>query len=206
MVDDGGPGRELEERMEMKTKITIKGAQDTDRVLTVPNAVTVLRLLLLFPVCWFILTDRIDINTLILLGVWASTDWVDGLLARLLKQRSALGKMLDPLTDRVGIALVLACLTIAGIVPWGLVAAVVITDAAAAAFVGRAALGGRVGVTWLGKIRTGLMFVGIVGLLVGELVPALDTPAYVLMLLAVVLHVVVGISYVVAAHRTRVRS
>lgn len=187
-------------------KITIKGAQDTDRVLTVPNAVTVMRLLLLFPVCWLILTDQINVTTLILLGVWASTDWIDGLLARLLQQRSAFGKMLDPLTDRVGIALVLASLTIAGIVPWGLVAAVVITDAAAAAFVGRAALGGRVGVSWLGKIRTGLMFVGIIGLLVGELVPALDTPAYVLMLSAVVLHVVVGIRYVVAAHRTRVRS
>ena len=52
-----------------------------DRVWTVPNAITLLRLALLAPVCWFILTGtQGSWLPVILLGVWASTDWVDGLL------------------------------------------------------------------------------------------------------------------------------
>lgn len=190
----------------MNTTINLQGDQDTDRVLTVPNAVTVLRLVLLFPVCWLILTRQINLTALILLAVWASTDWVDGLLARLLKQRSTVGQILDPVTDRVGIALVLACITIVGILPWGLISAVAVTDLVAVAVVGRPALRGELGVSRLGRARTGILFVGIVVLIAAELVPVLGTPAYILVLIAVVLHVLAGLGYVLAVLRRRVRS
>lgn len=190
----------------MNTTINLKGVQDTDRVLTVPNVVTMLRLILLFPVCWLILTRQINLTALILLAVWASTDWVDGLLARLLRQRSTFGQILDPVTDRVGIALVLASITIVGILPWGLIAAVVVTDVVAAAVVGRPALRGDLGVSRLGKARTGILFVGIVFLIMAELVPLLATPAFALVLIAVILHVLAGLGYVLTVLRSRVSS
>jgi cardiolipin synthase (CMP-forming) len=84
---------------------------------TVPNAVTLIRLLLM-PVCaWLLGTGRYGWG-LALTAVVGSTDWVDGWLARRFGQVSRVGQLLDPLADRLLIASVAIALVIRGVVPW----------------------------------------------------------------------------------------
>jgi len=84
---------------------------------TVPNAVTLARLLLM-PVCAYLLaTGRFGWG-IALTAVVGSTDWVDGWLARRTGQVSRLGQLLDPLADRLLIASVAIALVIQDVVPW----------------------------------------------------------------------------------------
>jgi len=84
---------------------------------TVPNAVTLARLLLM-PVCAYLLaTGRFGWG-IALTAVVGSTDWVDGWLARRTGQVSRLGQLLDPLADRLLIASVAVALVIQDVVPW----------------------------------------------------------------------------------------
>jgi cardiolipin synthase len=84
---------------------------------TVPNAVTLVRLLLM-PVCaWLLATGRFGWG-IALTAVVGSTDWVDGWLARRTGQVSRLGQLLDPLADRLLIASVAIALVVQGVVPW----------------------------------------------------------------------------------------
>ena len=84
---------------------------------TVPNAVTLVRLLLM-PVCAYLLaTGRFGWG-LVLTALVGSTDWVDGWLARRYGQVSRLGQLLDPLADRLLIASVAIALVIQGVLPW----------------------------------------------------------------------------------------
>jgi cardiolipin synthase len=84
---------------------------------TVPNAVTLVRLLLM-PVCaWLLATGRYGAG-LVLTAVVGSTDWVDGWLARRTGQVSRVGQLLDPLADRLLIASVAIALVVRGVLPW----------------------------------------------------------------------------------------
>ena len=84
---------------------------------TVPNAVTLLRLLLV-PVCAYLLGTGHYGWGLAMTAVVGSTDWVDGWLARRYGQVSRVGQLLDPLADRLLIASVAIALVIQGVVPW----------------------------------------------------------------------------------------
>ncbi len=92
---------------------------DTDRILTVPNCLSFLRLLAIPVFGWLILAGH-DIAAVVLLMISAATDWFDGYLARVLHQTSELGARLDPVADRLYILTALVTLTIRGIVPWWL--------------------------------------------------------------------------------------
>ncbi len=93
------------------------GAKDepqevSDRLLTVPNAISLARLLVL-PVIYLDLVDGRLLRAFVLLVVFALTDWLDGYLARRLDQVSRFGTLLDPISDRalflvVGISFVIA--------------------------------------------------------------------------------------------------
>lgn len=174
-----------------------------DRVWTIPNAVTVLRLLLLAPVCWAVLTGRHGSWwPVVLLGVWAATDWVDGLLARLLDQRSRLGAALDPLADRLGIIGVTLTLAAASVIEWWIVAVILGTDVVVTALAFRAAHRGHLDVSWVGKVRTAALFVAVLLLVMGKTVWAPAAPAGQALLLAgVALHLVAGAGYIAAARR-----
>ena len=84
---------------------------------TVPNAVTLVRLLLM-PVCAYLLATGRYGWGLVLTAVVGSTDWVDGWLARRYGQVSRVGQLLDPLADRLLIASVAIALVVRGVVPW----------------------------------------------------------------------------------------
>ncbi|HEY3714001.1 MAG TPA: CDP-alcohol phosphatidyltransferase family protein [Jatrophihabitantaceae bacterium] len=98
------------------------------RVVTVPNALSVLRLLGVPLFLWLLLGPHADIAALIVLALSGFTDWADGVLARRLNQTSKLGALLDPAADRLYIIATLVGLTLRHIIPWWLAAVIVGRD------------------------------------------------------------------------------
>jgi len=96
-----------------------------DRVLTVPNAISVARLAGVPVFLWLVLGPHADWWAVGLLIVAGLSDWLDGKLARAWNQQSRLGQVLDPAADRLYIAATLAGLAIRGIIGWWLVAVLV---------------------------------------------------------------------------------
>lgn len=175
------------------------------RVVTLPNAITLARLLLLVPVCWLIVTGAEGSwLPVVLLALWASTDWIDGVLARALHQESRVGEVMDPIADRIGIIGVTLALALGGAVDWWILGIIAAVDVATLAFAGTAARDGSIHVSWAGKVRTALLLTAIVVLLLGHTVLDWATPVgMTLMVLGVGLHVVAGIDYIVQARRPR---
>ena len=68
---------------------------------TIPNLISVLRLLAVPWFLWLLLHDDRPIAAGILLAILGATDWVDGYIARHFDQGSKIGKILDPIADRV---------------------------------------------------------------------------------------------------------
>jgi cardiolipin synthase len=101
---------------------------DTDRVLTLPNMLTMLRLAGVPLMLWLILGPRADGFAVLVLAVAGFTDWLDGYLARTWHQRSRLGQMLDPVADRLYILAALIGLALRDLIPWWLVAGLVARD------------------------------------------------------------------------------
>jgi cardiolipin synthase len=93
----------------------------TDRVFTVPNLLSFLRLLGVPVFLWLVLGPEADGLAVLLLAVSGFTDYLDGKLARQWNQISRVGQILDPLVDRLYIAAILIGLAIRDIVPWWLV-------------------------------------------------------------------------------------
>lgn len=100
----------------------------TSRVWTIPNALSVLRLLGVPLFLWLVLGPRSDGWAFIVLVIAGVTDWLDGYLARRLDQRSTLGALLDPLVDRLYIAATLLGLALRGFIPWWLVLVLVLRE------------------------------------------------------------------------------
>ena len=71
-----------------------------DRLFTVPNLLSVLRLLGVPLFLWLLLGPHADVAALAVLALSGISDWADGVLARRLNQASRLGELLDPLADR----------------------------------------------------------------------------------------------------------
>ena len=94
---------------------------DTERVLTVPNILSFIRLLGVPLFLWLLLERHSDIWAVVVLAVGGATDWLDGYLARKWNQRSRVGQVLDPMADRLYILATLVGLALRSIVPWWLV-------------------------------------------------------------------------------------
>lgn len=93
----------------------------TDRILTVPNLLSFLRLLGVPLFLWLILVPKADGWAIILLLISGLTDYLDGLIARKFNQISRLGQLLDPVADRLYILATLIGLVLREIIPWWLV-------------------------------------------------------------------------------------
>ncbi len=128
----------------------------SNRVLTVPNIVTIVRLLLIPVFLWLLLGERNRIAAAVMLGLLGASDWVDGYIARHFDQESELGRIIDPISDRVLLAAAVIGLLIDGTAPrWVLVLVIVREVAVSVAVVARAAAGARrMDVTWSGKAGT----------------------------------------------------
>ncbi len=126
-----------------------------DRILSLPNVVTSLRLVLV-PVFVVLLVEpnhRGWFAAAVLLAALGSTDWVDGQLARRLDQVTNLGKILDPTADRVLLATAAIGILAVGAVPLPVaVIALVREGVVAIAAIGLAVAGvRRIDVTLVGK-------------------------------------------------------
>lgn len=103
-------------------------AEPSDQVWTIPNALSVLRLLGVPLFLWLLLGPKADLWAFAVLAIAAITDWADGKLARMLGQTSKLGTLLDPAADRLYILATLIAFLIRGIVPWWVVAVLILRD------------------------------------------------------------------------------
>jgi cardiolipin synthase (CMP-forming) len=109
---------------------------DENRVITVPNALSVLRLAGVPLFLWLLLAGDHrgdDVWAIVVLALGGISDWADGKLARLLNQYSRLGELLDPAADRLYILAALVGLGVRGVVPWWGVGLLVLRDLVLAA-------------------------------------------------------------------------
>jgi cardiolipin synthase (CMP-forming) len=96
-------------------------------VLNIPNLLSFLRITLV-PVFLWLLLEELFLAAIVVLAVAGLTDFLDGYLARKLNQTTKLGKMLDPVADRLYIFATLLALSATGYVPWWLAGLVILRD------------------------------------------------------------------------------
>lgn len=89
----------------------------TDRMLTVPNLLSLVRLLGVPLFVWLVLAVEADGLAVLVLVAAGATDYLDGKLARRWNQISRMGELLDPIADRLYILAAVVALTLREIVP-----------------------------------------------------------------------------------------
>ena len=144
---------------------------DTDRIWTVPNALSLARLLGIPLFLWLVLVERADVWAFVVLVIAGASDWFDGYLARRLNQQSSLGEILDPLVDRLYILATLIGLALRDVIGWWLVALLVGRDLVLLVLLPMLRRSGRLAlpVTFVGKAGTFALLWGFPLLLLGSL-------------------------------------
>jgi cardiolipin synthase len=99
-----------------------------DRLLTIPNLLSVIRLALVPVFLWLLLGPKADGWALAILVYAGVSDWADGKIARLFNQTSRLGAMLDPAADRLYTLATVVAFVVRDIVPWWIAALLVLRD------------------------------------------------------------------------------
>jgi len=142
-----------------------------DRIWTVPNILSLARLLGIPVFLWLVLVERADVWAFVVLVVAGASDWFDGYLARRLDQQSALGEVLDPLVDRLYILATLIGLALRDVIGWWLVGLLVGRDLVLLALLPMLRRSGRIAlpVTFVGKAGTFALLWGFPLLLLGSL-------------------------------------
>ena len=141
-----------------------------DRVLTIPNALSVVRLILV-PVFIYLLLVDSNAWAVAVLMFSGFSDWADGKIARLFdNQSSRLGALLDPAVDRIYMIVIPVAMAVDGIVPWWLVGTLIGRDVVLALTLpilrsrGLTALT----VTYIGKAATFALMSGFPLVLLGQ--------------------------------------
>jgi cardiolipin synthase (CMP-forming) len=104
------------------------GQDPADRLLTVPNTLSMLRLSGVPLFLWLLLGPHYDLLAVLVLALSGLTDWLDGKLARILNQASRLGALLDPAADRLYTLSTLFAFAMREILPWWVVGVLVGRD------------------------------------------------------------------------------
>lgn len=171
---------------------------------TIPNAISLLRLLLLAPICVLLVREGPDTLSVVLLLCWALTDWVDGFLARRLGQVSRIGEALDPVADRIGLVGIVLSLALVSLVPWVALVVIAVVDVVVLLGSGASALRESLGVSWVGKARTAILMTSVF-LLAAASAWWPDAVAWcrALLWLGTGLHVIAGAGYLLTAWRRR---
>jgi cardiolipin synthase len=130
------------------------------RIVTIPNVITLARLACIPLFVWLLADDEL-LGAAVLLAVLGATDWIDGWVARRFDQGSDLGKVLDPVADRILLLVAGIALIVQGSVPLVVGMLVLVREAIiSVAVLALAAAGARrIDVQWVGKAGTlALMF------------------------------------------------
>jgi len=143
----------------------------TDRVLTIPNLISFLRIGLIPVFVVLIVNPDTTFAGLMLFAAVLATDWVDGAIARATGQVSRLGKVLDPVADRLAIAAGLIALVVRGAFPLWAALLILVRDLVilSAGIVLLASRGARIDVRYLGKVATFTLMVAIGAIAWGNL-------------------------------------
>jgi cardiolipin synthase len=149
------------------------------RILTIPNLISFARLLGVPLFLYLLLAEHADVAALVVLAIGGTSDWVDGYVARRLRQVSRLGELLDPAADRLYILATLVGFTIREIVPWQFTAALLARELL---LLGSLLVLRRYGygpppVHYLGKTATFILLAAFPVLLLAAAVPAAATAA-----------------------------
>lgn len=147
----------------------------SDRVLTVPNALSALRIALV-PVFLVLVLVGLDAAALVVIIVSSLSDFLDGIIARRFGQITKLGQLLDPAADRLFIFAAVIALAVRDVVPWWVVGVIVGRD------VFLAVLGlvlaqrgyGPLPVHHLGKLATFALFYALPLLVLGQAFPSVQ--------------------------------
>jgi cardiolipin synthase len=135
-------------------------AELSSAVWTVPNIISMVRILLIFVFGWLLINEQ-DLWAIVVLVVAGVSDFLDGFLARRWGQITALGRVLDPTADRILTVVVVLGLAIREFIPWWLVVILLARDV----MVGAALLYARARgvessqVTFVGKLATFVLYV-----------------------------------------------
>jgi cardiolipin synthase (CMP-forming) len=180
---------------------TPQPARPSSAIVTVPNAISLARLVLM-PVCAWLLATEHYASGLVLTALVGATDWVDGWLARRIGQVSRVGQLLDPFADRLLIASVAIALLVRGVLPWPAVALLIGRDLVLLA--GWPILKRRgvepPEVVWVGKAATFDLLCALPLLVMGAttwvVAPVAHALGLVLLWLGVALYYVAGVVYV----------
>ncbi len=143
-------------------------------VWTVPNCITVFRVLLIpiFVAVYFLDWKWARETAAFIFWLAAITDWIDGYLARKLEQSSAFGAFLDPVADKLIVAAALIMVTHTFSSVWITIPAIVIMMreifvSALREWMSQFGISDAVKVNFLGKIKTTAQMLALIGLLSG---------------------------------------
>lgn len=169
------------------------------KLFTIPNLMSFLRILLIPVFCYLYVTAKTDKDYLWAAGVVllsSLTDLFDGMIARKFNQITQLGKVLDPIADKLTHAALAICLAVRYPMMWALIVLMAAKEGYMA-FMGIHFLKkGKMldGAIWLGKVCTAVLFAG---LLVLFLVPNMPrTAANCLIVIMMIFMVIALCSYV----------
>lgn len=149
---------------------------DLGRFWTVPNMLSMVRLVIVIPLAYLILVDGPLFWMMILMVLIVATDYFDGRIARWSKTVSEWGKVLDPMADKMAGGLVVMALAIRGALPLWLLAVVAARDLAILA--GGAVITKRTGVVLMsmlsGKIAVTALAITVLAALLRADAPVLE--------------------------------
>ncbi len=144
----------------------------SDRVWTVPNVLSFIRLALVPVFLVFVIIGE-DGLALAILVFSSVSDFLDGVIARRFQQITRLGQLLDPAADRLFIFAALIGLAIRDVIPWWLFIVIVARDAVLLGFgiLGASFGYGPLPVHHLGKVATAALFYALPILMLGQAIP-----------------------------------
>ena len=174
-------------------------------LLLVPNLITIARILAIIPIVWLVMNGDIVLRlvALIIYVIAAASDWLDGYLARAWNQYSPLGRMLDPIADKLLVGILIAALAWDGSFSgWDMIPACAILFReffipGLREFLGNIKI--VLPVTWLAKWKTTLQLVALAIVLLERIIPGLGLVSDIVLWGAALLTVWTGFQYLRAS-------
>lgn len=174
-------------------------------ILLVPNLITIARILAIIPIVWLVMSGDVGLRiiALVIYVIAAASDWLDGYLARAWNQYSPLGRMLDPIADKLLVGILIAALA------WdGSFSSLDMIPACAILFreffiPGLREFLGNIKVvlpvSWLAKWKTTIQLVALAIVLLERIVPGLGLVSDIVLWIAAILTLWTGFQYLRAS-------